>query len=199
MKFNTPEELLVNMSDIDYGFYDLASEKWVSSTKNAKQFLWAEQHNTDVVSMPKEVAKSRMGTCWDCTLLAYEELCKIPRVSDIQAIYCEHEEANDDTCNKETHTAVIFQYSSGSIPVWRWFEHAWLDYRGVNGPYLNKDVCMERLQELFNERHSINKLPNSETTDIFKTWDIKSFLKDNRNKKYVMPAEFMNYCKYGSY
>lgn len=193
-KYTDPIELVNSMRDIDYGLYDIKNNKWVSMTHSFKDFMGIVNSGNMVVCMPEEVERGRMGTCWECTLYAYDRLCWIPGIYDIKAFYMENSSRDGNIVS--THTGIIYKTkykrSKGYKEVWHWFEHAWSIYRGINGPFLSEEECHSHIKQLLQDYTNDPKIVSSK---YIPSWEIDSFLEQARYKKYVTADEFIDYCR----
>lgn len=137
----TPYDLLNRLSEnkIDYGFYDYKHDKSVKP--NDPEWQTAESFEELCrVLKPSEVWEKQIGTCWDLTLLEFDELTKMryrPEVVYVETILPNKE--------PQTHTFVYFEEPKARG--WYWFEYAWYMYCGLHGPFTSKNSLFNIIKQ----------------------------------------------------
>ena len=146
MNIEHPVDLLYAMRNIKYGMWDYTKNKvikWDDPEMDMPGYL--DEHC--YILRPAEVWEKSIGTCWDATLLAYEELSKLSHVTSVTGFFTEY--ISQTTGNLCTHAAVAYSYKVKDRDMWYWFDHSHPLY-GLNGPCLSKD----ELDEFFLRMHS---------------------------------------------
>lgn len=142
------DKVLDKLSRMTYGWYDHNNDKNI--TPDSKEFfiLGYFEQNCHVLRS-NELLKRKIGTCWDFSLYAYEELSKT--YSDVLFSYFEF------MTNKKqlvTHTTVLFKDDNN---LWKWFESAWGKLYGINGPYPIQSIH-NNIVEIIKEQYNVTKL-----------------------------------------
>lgn len=132
----TPEELLDAMADIDYGYIDKQGQKHfeVDNEFDKKYFL----------QTPEEVAKNRIGVCWD--QVEYER--KFFRVFGLSFETFFIVYYTDAEC--PSHTFLMFERDEKFC----WFEHSWGPYRGIHA-YDSKQALFDDVCQKFLDSHKL--------------------------------------------
>lgn len=139
IKIVHPTDLVYAMRDIDYGLWDYTKNKAIHwDDPEMRQDGYVDEHC--YILRPKDVWSKQLATCWDATLVAYEELSKLKNVSDVSAFYLEYITDHDDMC---THTGATYKFHvKDGVDFWYWFEH-FHQARGTNGPCFSKQELDE--------------------------------------------------------
>lgn len=153
IKIEHPIDLLSSLGYIEYGWWDFKNNKAIlPESKEMKTPHYYEEHCH--ILRPKEVYKRKIASCWDILLIAYEELAKFERVSDIRGFYTEYDAGDDITF---THTDTTYKWrmgKSGRINVWYWVEY-FHPYYGVNGPFFSERDMYDTIYQI-ESRHIKN-------------------------------------------
>lgn len=134
---NTAYDLLTKMGSIplQYGMYDKTKGKVLTGNDLAKINGTAEVADRCIVMHPAEVWKNKAGTCWDCTLLEYDELKRMG-YKDITGVYYEVFSPKTNKV-RTSHSFIIYKEKNSSG--YYWFEYSWFNHRGLHGPYSSKE------------------------------------------------------------
>lgn len=128
----SPFELLIKLSPIQYGWWDEEKQKvitWKDPEFNQPGYFEKHLH----ILKPAEVWQHKCGTCWDTTLLIYDELIRM-KYKDVDAFWFESKSASSSAMS--THTSVLFQDPTSKK--YFWFEYSWFQHKGLHGPFDSK-------------------------------------------------------------
>lgn len=146
----TPEELLVQMSDIEYGYIDRAEKKYfdVDAQFDKEYFLQSAD----------EIERSRIGVCWD--QVEYErsffKKFGLPFETYFIVYYTEAE------C--PSHTFLIFKRDGKYF----WFEHSWGQYQGIHA-YDSKEQLLTDVRQKFLDSRELTKInPKNLCLNVYK-------------------------------
>ena len=126
-----PYQLLQKMAEVNiqYGYYDFTTNQPIIY----KDLLFDDIdyiHKHCYVLHPKEVWKYKIGTCWDCSMMEWYWLKRIPCISSyVLFIKYDDEDSN--------HTVVY--YHDTVFDKWYIMEYAWYRYMGFYGPYNSRE------------------------------------------------------------
>lgn len=126
---------------------------------------------------PNEVWAHNGGTCWDTSLLIYQELSKSNICEQLQAFYFETQDKNRKMLS--THTAVLFREQKSRQ--FFWFEFSWWQNRGIHGPYNSITQFKNELEKNF-------VAPDGGKISYFtSSFDVEALLKMDR----ISAADFL--------
>lgn len=146
----TPEELLVQMVGIEYGYIDRAGKK---------HFDVDEQFDKEYfLQSADEVARSRIGVCWD--QVEYErkffEKFGLPFETYFIVYYTEAE------C--PSHTFLVFERDGKYF----WFEHSWGQHQGIHA-YDSKKKLLADVRQKFLDSHGLKEVnPKNLCLNVYK-------------------------------
>lgn len=135
----TPEELLAQMSDIEYGYIDRAGKKHfdVDAQFDKEYFLQGAD----------EIERSRIGVCWD--QVEYERRFFKKFGLDFETYFIVY--YMEAEC--PSHTFLIFERDGKCF----WFEHSWGQYQGIHA-YDSKEQLLNDVRQKFLDSHKLTKI-----------------------------------------
>lgn len=164
-------DLLEKMASVPlaYGMWDKTQNKALSSEDLDKLDSEEGYDYTEkncIVLKPEEVWRKKVCTCWDASLLEYDELKRMG-YSYITANYYEIADRKNEVFGN--HAFIVYQEKKSKG--FYWFEYTWYRQCGLHGPYVKED-------EIYNE---VSRLAISEPGDTISYWsrnfDITRLLK----------------------
>ena len=187
-----PTELLVDMGDIEYGYWDYKNKKKIT-IHDPEYKIETYQEENGCVTKPDVTWKNKLGTCWECSLFEYASLSQLSIIDEIYTFYIE---GNNKGKPDIFHSGVIFHYKfktkQWSSPRWHWFEN-WFPLYGVNGPWYTRAEVEEFICKVtdkffpnkgifFNSGYDVESLLHQKGTIT-----VPQYLEVARGKKYKFP------------
>ena len=138
------EKLYEKMSSLKYGWYDHINKRQI--TPRNKEFGQPNffEENCYILK-PNEVWKYGVGTCWDFTILEYQELSK--SYDKVIPVYFEIYSKNTFV----THSSILYQEKDETFS---WFEFAWGPCAGIHYHYADKKLAFENIEKLFKLKYN---------------------------------------------
>lgn len=163
LNFSTPEELLDWMNNIEYGWLDK------DFNKNYDFDNWWEEYR---LSLPEEVLKYKIGTCYEQTFFAAKMFNKFFNLK-YKIIFIQQYKVS-------THLCLIFKKNNK----WYHFEHSFEKYKGIHGPYNTIKATAESV---------VKKMLEHEPSNYGYEWKI---VDENKFNKRLTALEFYTLVDY---
>lgn len=161
------ELLLEEMSEITYGYLD----------KNHRRIYVIKEHEFYAgyrLQTPEEVARNRLGVCWDQVEYARSSFARFG--CEFVSVYVSLKTGN-------SHTFLAFKLKDN---YWYWFENSYAKYRGVHGPYLTVEAIAVEVIKHMREEPGVEKAK----LDFVSLYDMPS-------RFGLTCQEFMDHCESG--
>ena len=124
-----------------YGFWDPTTQSAILPDDPR----WSNRdyiHTHCVVLGPEQLAKYKVGTCWDMSLYCYQKLLDA-HYKKVALYYMEY---LSSTC-KVTHTATIYTHTASKL--WYWMECAWNAHMGIHGKRVHQTTLLSDITKAF--------------------------------------------------
>lgn len=157
------DKVFEKLSQMTYGWYDHNNNKIVTP-KNKEFTIPGYFEENCYVLTPKELLKHKVGTCWDFSLYAYEELSKT--YQDVKFVYLEFK---DNKKQLVTHTTVTYRDTND---LYCWIESAWDKAYGINKYYSAFHVynnIVEIIKDVYNIRAFNYAISSCDITKLLST------------------------------
>ena len=161
-------DLLEKMASVPlvYGMWDKTDNKALTGADLDKLDDTEYIDKNCIVLKPEDVWRKKVCTCWDASLLEYDELKRMG-YSNLSANYYEVSNRKNEVF--ANHSFIVYQEKKSKG--FYWFEYTWYRQCGLHGPYMKED-------EIYTE---VSRLAIEEPGDTISYWsrnfDIASLLK----------------------
>lgn len=135
---------------IQYGLWDKQNNRAMTGKELWEVNGTAEISDRCIVMHPDEVWKRKLGTCWDCTLLEWEELKKMG-YRYIKGVYFE-QQTQKGRFTRTTHSFIIYKENGSKL--FNWFEYTWYNFCGLHGPYNTEEEIYTAVQRCALSEHN---------------------------------------------
>lgn len=168
--YHSEFEIMELMKDIEYGWMDKNSNKYVK--------VYETFSDNYLLQSPNEVIKNKIGVCWDQVEL--ERYYFKGHDENIKTYFLAYYDNKD--C--PTHTFLTFEKEGKYF----WFEHSWEKFRGIHEYSSEKELLLDVR----------NKFIQYELNNHYQK--VGLVLHEYQKPKYhISTQEFFKHCDYGRY
>lgn len=164
-------DLLEKMASVPlvYGMWDKTKNKTLTGDEmdkldNKEGSDYIDQNC--IILKPEEVWRHKSCTCWDASLLEYDELKRMG-YSYLSANYYEVADKKNEVF--ANHSFIIYQEKKSKG--FYWFEYTWYRQCGLHGPYMKEEEIINEISRLAIEA------PGDTISYWSRNFDIASLLK----------------------
>lgn len=133
------------MKSIKYGWFSAKTKKIITPNDSEFDEPYFFYNNCRVLQ-PDEVWKYKIGTCWDQSLLIYNELIKLKYPCSLVFLQLEKD--------FDSHAVTFYKENN---KIFR-FEHSWEEYRGISGPYASIELGISELKKQILKNKKLQKI-----------------------------------------